>query len=104
MANILEHDQENFEAKACLVMCSSQKINAAGAAKNLYVSRRFIDDVKIAEECYHNWRIISGKHGILSPDSQIDPYDIDLNKEVVPIFWTGGLGVISPFIKPPQAA
>lgn len=64
--------------KFCLVMCSRYKLSSAARAENLYVSERFDADKLIAVQGYTDWRIVSGKFGILLPTTHVEPYDFDL--------------------------
>jgi len=78
-ADVLSKPDEQPKYDLCLVMCSATKSGAAARSRDLYKSERFISDRVIAEKGYSGWRILSGRHGILSPSAWIKPYDCDLD-------------------------
>lgn len=49
------------------------------AAKNLYDSTYFSLKQEYAEECCDEWKILSAKHGLLDPETEIGTYDASLN-------------------------
>lgn len=61
-----------------LVACTRRKLNEKAAARDLYISLRFIDSRKIAEKYGDGWFILSAKHRLLSPNRIIKPYDLSL--------------------------
>ena len=65
---------------ACLVMCSREKLTTHSVAEHLYTSKRFVADRHVASANYGEWRIVSGKFGIISPSFIIGPYNVDLNR------------------------
>jgi hypothetical protein len=62
-----------------LVACSGQKLDHAAPAKDLYVSDLFKKARAYAEKFGCAWYILSAKHGVVSPDTVIEPYDETLN-------------------------
>lgn len=69
--------------RIALVGCGKSKIDVddgeAVPAKDLYDSAYFQLKREYAETCCDKWRILSAKHGLLSPDEEIGPYDATLN-------------------------
>lgn len=64
-----------------LVTCSKEKLKAPARAQELYTSERFQAARELAQTLGANWYIISGKHGLLSPDQIIEPYDMHLSEK-----------------------
>lgn len=64
-----------------LVACASGKKSQPMLAKDLYSSTLFNYTRCFAESFGDRWYILSAKHGLLSPDDKIDPYDVTLNKK-----------------------
>ena len=64
--------------RVCLVMCSAEKAPSARKAADLYLSPRFQADRLDAEQNFDCWYILSGKYGLLSPTTVVEPYDMDL--------------------------
>lgn len=62
-----------------LVACAAAKVQSA-AAKDLYVSSLFRKSRTFAERNADSWYILSAKHGLVSPDQVIEPYDLTLNR------------------------
>lgn len=58
-----------------LVSCGKRKSNVMCQAQDMYNSPRFQKLKSIAEKCELQWFIMSAKHGLLSPDCIIEPYD-----------------------------
>ena len=65
----------------CLVMCSAEKACRPTRAADLYSSQRFQADRAYAEHNFDTWYILSGKHGLLSAETVVEPYDFDLNRQ-----------------------
>ena len=74
-------EKPSMTISVCLVMCSNHKLSTGGVAHRFYLSERFIADKLIATTFYADWRIISGKYGVLAPDARVEPYEIDLDHE-----------------------
>ena len=60
---------------AVVVGCVSQKQPHRASAKDLYVSNLFRKRRAYAEASGLPWFIMSAKHGIVQPDTVLDPYD-----------------------------
>jgi hypothetical protein len=61
-----------------LVSCAKAKRTQAAAAADLYVSPLFQKMAAFARATCSRWYILSAKHGLLSPDALIAPYDVTL--------------------------
>lgn len=68
--------------RIALVGCGKSKIDLDDGetvpAKDLYDSNYFSLKREYAEICCDKWRILSAKHGLLSPDDEIETYDASL--------------------------
>lgn len=62
-----------------LVGCGEAKLKAAAPAKDLYTSRLFKMSRSYAEIC-DEWRIVSARHGLLNPETVVEPYDDRLKR------------------------
>lgn len=58
-----------------ILACSSQKRADVAPAKDLYVSKRFRLERKVAEEYGDGWFILSAMHGLLRPETPVAPYE-----------------------------
>ena len=65
-----------------LVACVSGKQEISAPAKDLYTSPLFVKSRHLVEITGLPWFILSAKHGLLHPDTVIDPYDKTLSKSV----------------------
>lgn len=68
-----------IDGDTVLVSCVGKKRDYACPAKDLYVSDWFIKAREWAENNGKRWYILSAKHGLLHPDTIIDPYEMALN-------------------------
>ena len=62
-----------------LISCVSMKRKNKAEAGNLYISPLFNYSKEFATERFDSFFILSAKHGLLSPDKKIHPYDMTLN-------------------------
>lgn len=62
-----------------LISCVSMKRKNEAEAGNLYISPLFKYSKEFATERFDIFYILSAKHGLLSPDKKIHPYDMTLN-------------------------
>lgn len=62
-----------------LVGCGSAKRDDPSPARDLYTSGYFSKKREYAEELADRWYVLSAEHGILLPDSTIDPYDTSID-------------------------
>lgn len=58
-----------------LISCGKRKSDIPCQAQNMYNSPRFQGLKSVAEYCGLQWFILSAKHGLLSPNCVIEPYD-----------------------------
>lgn len=61
-----------------LVACAKTKASDAQPAKDLYLSHIFLLAKRYCEENYERWYILSACHGLLLPETIIEPYDYTL--------------------------
>lgn len=61
-----------------LIACCSKKRNERSLAKDLYTSTLFKLSRLYVEQHGLDWWILSAKHGLLHPESVIDPYNLAL--------------------------
>lgn len=66
--------------KVVLVSCVKTKRSVASPASALYTSPLFKKASSYARQIADQWYILSAKHGLLHPDTVIEPYDETLNK------------------------
>src|SRR5882757_4303000 len=74
------NDVEALDANNChaLISCSKSKGGHRDLARNMYVSPLFRKSVLVAEAWNLPVSILSAKHGLLSPNELIEPYDLTL--------------------------
>ena len=72
-------DVEVPVAEIVLVACSSLKSLTRRPACELYISERFQKARVVAQRIGDRWFILSGKHGLLSPEVVVQPYDSELS-------------------------
>jgi len=65
-------------ADLVLIGCVKEKLPGRHLAKELYMSRLFKGRRARAEELQCPWFILSAKYGLVSPDREIDTYDLEL--------------------------
>jgi len=70
-----------MKTKIVLISCVGQKLSRKSRARNLYISTLFKLNLKYAEKLKPNEiYILSAKHGLLSLDEEIEPYNQTLNE------------------------
>ena len=62
-------------ARVGLVACAKSKRNEPLPAKELYSSELFKKTMRYTRTNYDRWYILSAKHGVVEPDSVLEPYD-----------------------------
>ncbi len=67
-----------------LVGCSSTKLKRPAPARELYTSQLFRKASAYAELTCDRWYVLSAKHGLVSPDTVLDPYDMRLGTADAP--------------------
>jgi uncharacterized protein DUF6884 len=68
------------EAAVILVGCVKTKLGSRALAKDLYSSPLWARRRAYAEASGNRWVILSAMHGVVEPESQLDPYDLALTK------------------------
>lgn len=58
-----------------LVQCGSKKAGSRAPAKALYTGSLFRMGRRTAERIGTRWYILSAKHGLLTPEETVEPYD-----------------------------
>jgi hypothetical protein len=58
-----------------LVACASQKLQRPAPARELYVSQLFKKASAYAGLTCDRWYILSAKHGLVHPETVLEPYD-----------------------------
>src|SRR2546428_6118971 len=64
-----------------LVACAKSKRNEALPAQELYSSELFKKAIRYSRRNYDRWYILSARHGLVEPNSVLDPYDETLNRK-----------------------
>lgn len=72
-----ENVWEVYDPDTCLVLvgCSADKLDQAAPARDLYTGHLFRAGVKWAESWDFRWSVLSAHHGVVSPDTILEPYD-----------------------------
>ena len=68
-----------MQKNIALVACVSRKAASPMPAQDLYTSAWFDKASAYARQVADEWYILSAKHGLVSPDMAIAPYDQTLN-------------------------
>ena len=64
-----------------LIACASKKVDHRARARDLYKSDLFEKSLAYAESLHPDAiYILSAKHGLLDPETEIEPYDVTLNR------------------------
>lgn len=66
--------------RVALVSCVGKKRSGVHAAENIYVSDWFNKAKGYAIDNYDNWHILSAKHHLLNPETEIEYYELYLPK------------------------
>ncbi len=70
-----------------LVGCAAAKLSRPAPARDLYTSQLFRKASAYAEANSDHWYILSAKHGLVSPDQMLEPYDMKLGHKSGPPIW-----------------
>ena len=62
-----------------LVACASSKQEHPAQAADSYVSDLFRKSHSYAERHAETWFVLSAKHGLIEPTTEIEPYEMTLN-------------------------
>ena len=66
--------------KIAVVSCASKKADYTCSAYEMYsVSNTFKTQAELASKMYDKYYIMSAKYGIISPDKEIEPYNLTLH-------------------------
>jgi hypothetical protein len=74
------HPALDVAADLILVACVKQKLADPAPARDLYTSDLFRKEREYAERAGVPWFILSAKHGLVSPDQELEPYELHLAK------------------------
>jgi len=74
--SLIRHPKRVF-----LVSCSAQKLESEAKAEDLYVSPLFKKSKEWAKLAGGAWYILSAKHGLVSPEASLAPYDASLRND-----------------------
>lgn len=69
--------------RVVIVGCGKTKVDHSCPARDMYQSELFRKRRAYAEKSSDAWFILSAKHGLLHPDTVIEPYDETLNDVVI---------------------
>ena len=67
-----------------LVACAASKLAAAAPARHLYTSQLFRKASTYAARNTDLWFILSAEHGLVAPDTVLEPYDTRLGTKGAP--------------------
>ncbi len=67
--------------RIALVACGAAKLRHRAPAKDLYIGPLFRAARAYAESCCDHWYILSAKHGLVDPETEIEPYDQEMSKD-----------------------
>lgn len=70
-----------------LVGCAAAKLRRPAPARDLYTSQLFRKASEYAELHSDRWFILSAKHGLVHPDTVLEPYDAKLGTKTGPPIW-----------------
>jgi len=79
------------------VSCAAQKLATRSAAQELYISQLFRKSRQFVETLGCRWFILSAKHGLLDPRTEVEPYELSLDRMGVIDRRRWSNGVISLF-------
>ena len=68
-----------------IIGCGKSKKSTAMTAENIYTSTLFSLSRKYAQLNSDRWFIVSAKHGLIAPDTVIEPYEQLLTGSLAPI-------------------
>jgi hypothetical protein len=78
--NMLMRAQKSaIQRRIVLVACCGKKLPYAAPARDLYQSELFRKSRRYAEQNGDQWLILSALHGVVHPDTTVEPYDLTLN-------------------------
>lgn len=65
-------------SKVAIIPCTNQKSNIAGPAREVWIGNNFQLTLAHAEIWYDEVLVMSYKYGLISPETKIEPYDINI--------------------------
>jgi hypothetical protein len=65
--------------RIALVACGASKLPRRAAAKDLYTGPLFRTASAYAEACCDHWYVLSARHGLVEPETELEPYDQSLS-------------------------
>jgi hypothetical protein len=78
--------------RIALIACSATKRDTARAARYLYTGDLFRKSLAYAVTHCDGFAILSAKHGLLQPDTVVEPYDARLSRrKAVRLAWARGV-------------
>lgn len=66
--------------RIALIGCGSAKTPHAAPARDLYTGHLFRKAVRYAEATCTRWYVLSARHGLVHPDTVLEPYDVKLGR------------------------
>jgi len=66
-----------------LVGCASVKLRRPAPARELYVSQPFKKASAYADATCDRWYVLSAKHGLVHPDTVLEPYNLKLGSNAL---------------------
>jgi len=64
-----------------LVACAKSKRRGALPARELYSSELFKKAIRYSRRNYDKWYVLSAKHGLVEPETVLEPYDEVLSRK-----------------------
>lgn len=83
-SSTLAHASEVGVFRVGLVGCASQKLQRPAPARELYCSQLFRKAAAYVEQTCDRWYILSAKHGLVHPDTILEPYNMKLGTKSGP--------------------
>lgn len=69
-----------LDTRIGLVGCVARKLSRPAPAKDLYISPLFFERRRYVEQFCDRWYIISALHGLVDPDTVLEPYNVSLRE------------------------
>ncbi len=85
--------------RIALVACGASKLGTRARAADLYTGNLFRHQRAYAERCCDHWYILSAKHGLVDPDTELDPYECTLATFSVAEREAWGDRVVTSFVR-----
>lgn len=68
-----------------IIPCTNQKSDEPGPAREVWIGGHFQLTLMHVEEFFDEVRIMSFKYGMITPDQVIEPYDMNIHMEPLPV-------------------